>query len=189
MIPPGDEAAGAAAVDGRERPVAPVRWLDGLVGVVLAVAMLGVLVFTVGQVADRYLVKSAFDAHDQYARISLVWLTFIGIAVGIRDRANVRIELVSHLAPPRWRQSIALLLELVTVLVAGLIMVVGWRLLEIGAFQAIIGTSLNYDVMYLGLLSGMGLMVLFLVLRFITRLSRGRLRLDTLPQGHDDPAA
>ena len=177
---PDDEAAGLAA---------PVRWLRGLVGVVLALAMVGVLVFTVGQVADRYLIKSAFDAHDQYARISLVWLTFIGIAVGIRDRANVRIELVGHLAPVHLRHWISLVLELITVVVAAFIMFVGWRLLEIGAFQSIIGTSLNYDVMYVGMLTGMGLMVLFIVLRFINQLTRGKFRLDVLPRSHDDPAA
>jgi TRAP-type C4-dicarboxylate transport system permease small subunit len=65
--------------------------------------MLMVLVFTVGQVFDRHLLKSTFAAHDQFARIGLVWLTFLGIAVGIRDRTNVRIELLNHLAPQHIR--------------------------------------------------------------------------------------
>jgi TRAP-type transport system small permease protein len=164
---------------------AVVRWLDGAVKLVLIVAMAMVLVFTVGQVADRYLIKSAFDAHDQFARIGLVWLTFLGIAVGIRNRTNVRIELLAHLASPVTRRNVAIVLDLVVLVVSAFLVLVGARLMEIGAFQAIMGTALNYDTMYGALLAGMALLVVFMLLRFADALSGRRLKVDP-PMPDDD---
>jgi len=167
------------------RPLAaPVRLLSWLVKTALVIAMLMVLVFTVGQVFDRHLLKSTFAAHDQFARIGLVWLTFLGIAVGIRDRTNVRIELLNHLAPQHIRRFMAIAIDLVILATSILLVIVGVPLLEVGAFQAIMGTTLYYDTMYASLLCGLCLLIIFLVLRFADLLSGGRFNLDS--PVHDD---
>jgi TRAP-type transport system small permease protein len=180
--------AGAAGED-RQAPASPglataVRVLDGVAKAVIVLALVMVLVFTVGQVADRYFIKSRFDAHDQFARIGLVWLTFIGIAVGIRNRTNVRIELLGHLASLVTRRRVAVVLDLVMLVVSVFLVIVGYRLMEIGAFQAIMGTSLNYDTMYAAQLVGMSLLAIFMVIRFADIFSGRRLKID--PPIEDD---
>jgi len=177
------QRSGEPATPERQAPAVPllaaaVRVISWLVRLAIIVALAMVLVFTVGQVADRYVLRSSFDAHDQFARIGLVWLTFLGIAVGIRNRTNVRIELLGHLASALTRRRVAIALDLVILVVSVFIVIVGARLLEIGAFQAIMGTSLNYDTMYAALLAGMALLALFLCLRFADLLSGGRLQVD-----------
>lgn len=184
------EALQPATFEGLEesasRPLAaPVRFLSWAVKAALVIALLMVLVFTVGQVLDRHFLKSTFAAHDQFARIGLVWLTFLGIAVGIRDRTNVRIELLNHLAPLRIRRAMAIVIDLVILVVSIFLVIVGLPLLEVGSFQALMGTSLNYDTMYASLLCGLCLLILFLVLRFADLLFGGRLNLDA-PVHEDD---
>lgn len=159
-------------------PSAPVRALHRATSALLIAALVAVLGFTVAQVLDRYLVKSAFNAHDQYARLALVLLTFVGIAAGIRDRVNVRIELIGHFASPKVRAATSVVLDGVMLAMSVLLCFVGWRLLEIGETQPIMGTPLTYRSMYGSLLIGMALLVVFLVLRFVHRLSGGRLRTD-----------
>jgi TRAP-type C4-dicarboxylate transport system permease small subunit len=182
--------AGAVEAPGRQAPASPVlaaavRVLDRVVKLAIIVALAMVLIFTVGQVADRYLLKSSFDAHDQFARIGLVWLTFLGIAVGIRNRTNVRIELLSHFASRLTRRNVAVVLDLVILVVSAFLVIVGARLMEIGAFQAIMGTPLNYDTMYGALLVGMALLALFMVVRFADLLSGRRLEVDPPVQDDD----
>lgn len=171
-----DEHAAAA-----RRAVAvswPARLLYRANQIALVAALATVLVFTVGQVVDRYLLKSSFDTYDQFARIGLVWLTFLGIAAGIRDRVNVHIELLNHLGSPRLRNVVSVVLELCTLAVSVLLVVVGMRLLEVGAMQTIMGTAFSYDVMYLALLVGISVLIAYLVLRLANRLSGHRFRLD-----------
>lgn len=158
MIPPG---TGPAGTDGGAPPIAPVRALHRATAWLLVAALVAVLGFTVAQVLDRYLVKSAFNAHDQYARVALVLLTFVGIAAeDSRDRANVRIELLAHFASARVRAAASVVLDLATLAMSVLLLVVGWRLLEIGESQPIMGTPLTYRSMYAALLAGMGLLAL-----------------------------
>ena len=164
---------------------APVRLHSWLVKAALVISLVMVLVLTVGQVLYRHWLKSTFAAYDQFARIGLVWLTFLGIAVGIRDRTNVRIELLNHLAPQHIRRYMAIAIDLVVLATSILLVLVGVPLLEVGAFQAIMGTSLNYDIMYASLLSGLCLLILFLVLRFADLISGGRLNVDA-PVHEDD---
>lgn len=162
-------------------PVAAVRGLHRLSRWTLVTALVCVLAFTVAQVLDRYIFKSAFNAHDQYARMGLVLLTFVGIAEGIRDRVNVRVEVLSHFAPMGVTRFVSIVLELVTLAMAVMLAWVGQRLLEIGASQPILGTPFTYQAMYVSLLVGMGLLAVFLLLRVVTRLLSARVRLDVLP--------
>jgi len=182
----GDEREEATRRDrnGRLTAPLPVRVLDMATRVVLVTALAAVLIFTVGQVIDRYVVKSTFDAYDQYARVGLMWLTFIGIAAGVRDRVNIRIELLSHFAPPRFCNAIAIVLDLAMLAVSVIILIVGLPLLEVGGFQVIMGTSMTYEMMYTAMLSGMGLMIVFLLLRLADRCTGGRFRF--APKEDDD---
>lgn len=174
---------------GRAQTAWPARLIDRVAAAVLVAAIVALLCFTVAQVIDRYWVKSAFNAHDQFARLSLVVMTFVGIAIGIRDRVNVRIELIGHLGSRVLRRRVGILLDVVLLGVALLLAVVSHRMLEIGASQPILGTPFTYEAMYLALMIGMGLIVVFMSLRFLTRLSGGRLRLDSSPDADDDRRA
>lgn len=140
----------------------------------LIASITGVLVFTVSQVLDRYIIHSSFSGHDQFARLSLVALTFIGIAVGIRDKVNVRIELISNFVSARTNRIIGVLLSLVTFLLALVIFFKDIRLLRIGAMQKIMGTPFTYQSMYGLAMLGMGLIMYFLLEAVIRHLTRKR---------------
>jgi len=150
-----------------EEPGRFARSLDRAANWLAALALAAVLLFTTSQVLDRYLLKSAFNAHDQLARIALVALAFVGIAIGIRDRVNVRIEVLAHLAAPRVNRIVQGVLTLITWGLALVLLVTGIRLLDIGASQPILGTVFTYRVMYASLLIGMALLVAFLSLRVL----------------------
>jgi len=144
------------------------RNLDRAANGLAALALAAVLLFTASQVLDRYLFKSQFNAHDQLARIALVALAFVGIAIGIRDRVNVRIEVLAHLASTRINRGVQAVLTLITGVLALVLFVNAIRLLDIGASQPILGTVFTYRVMYVSLLLGMALLVMFLLWRAVS---------------------
>ncbi len=159
---------------GPDAPTAPggllARAARGIAWVCRAMVVLSlflVFLFTVGQVADRYVLHTSFSAHDQIARLALVWLTFLGFAVGVWERVNIRVEVLDRFLPAPLHRGLALLMDLGMVAVAMLVLVEGWRLLEVGAYQAIMGTPFTYEIVYAGLLVGMAVLVLFLAVRLI----------------------
>ncbi len=168
----------------------PLRGLAGLVRVGVVAAMLAVLLSTVGQVVDRHFIKSDFGAYDQYGRIGLVWLTFLGIAIAVRERANIRIELLNHFLPPRGARATGVVLDVAMAAVAVLLVVVGWPLLEVGSFQVILDTPFDYSDVYAALLLSMALLALFVAARLLDAATGGRLGLDVsaaTSDGRHDP--
>lgn len=145
----------------------PVRLLAGLMRAGVVAAMLIVLASTVGQVIDRQFIKSSFGAYDQYGRLGLVWLTFLGIAIAVHDRANIRIELLNHFIPARAARVKAVVLDVAMAAVAVLLVVVGWPLLEVGSFQVIMDTPFDYSEVYAALLLAMAVLAVFVVARLL----------------------
>ncbi len=158
-----------------------IRALAGLVRAGTALALLLVLCATVGQVIDRHFIKSGFGAFDQYGRLGLVWMTFLGIAVAFRERANIRIELLDHFLPPAAARAKGVALDILVVAIAVLLLVVGWPLLEVGSFQIIMDTPFSYQEVYGALLLSMLVLAVFVGARLADAAAGGRLGLDQPP--------
>ena len=146
------------------------RWLTALNQAIVFVAMLVVLIFTFGQAIDRYLLKTAFDAHDQIAKIGLVWLVFAGTAVAYDQHSNLRIDLISQYLPSalrRWREA---LFELAILAICVLVNIKAWNVLEVAAFQQIMGTPFTNDVPYSAIVLGTVSIAFSCVLRLLDAL-------------------
>jgi TRAP-type C4-dicarboxylate transport system permease small subunit len=135
---------------------------------VIAIALLGVLIFTLGQVFDRYVLKGSFNAYDQIARIALIWMTFIGAAMAFRDRTNIVVDLIDSYLPAKAVAVKAIALDALSLALVLLMFGYANRLLEVGAFQGVMGTPFTYREVYVALTIGSVLFILFLVARLVS---------------------
>ena len=170
-------AAGPSQAAGPSRAAGPYRaaaaLVDRIAGLVrLAVGIFAgiILVFTAGAVLDRHLFKSSFDAYDQIARLSLVWMTFLGFALALRERHTIRVEILDGLLGPRGRLVRETAFDAGVLALSVLLLVKGWAVAEVGAFQDIIGTPFTYAWSYAAVPVAAGLLILFLALRIVGRL-------------------
>jgi TRAP-type C4-dicarboxylate transport system permease small subunit len=162
--------------------------VTGLVRAAVVVALAAILILTVLQVMDRHFFHYGDFAFDQYSRVALVWLAFLGIAMGFRERVNIRIDLLDHFLPNRAAKWLRTVLDVVVLAVAASLIWVGWQLLEVGAFQVVMDTPLTYQVMYAALLAGLILLCFFLLLRLADLVTAGRFGLDARARDdHDRP--
>jgi TRAP-type C4-dicarboxylate transport system permease small subunit len=147
-----------------------LRLLDILLEWVIVALMVSLVVIVALQFVDRHFIDTGIAAPDQYARIALVWLTFIGFAIAVRAAVNIRVDLIDAHLPAKVRFVLAmafdaLLLVLLVVLVPG-----SWRLIEIGKDQELLGTVFTAAVPAAGVLISCVLMLLFVGLRLALRL-------------------
>jgi len=145
-----------------------LRPLEGLAKVTTALAILCVLIFTLGQVADRYILKGSFNAYDQIARIGLIWMTFLGAALALRERANIVVDLIDGYLSPKVVRIKALILDALSFALMILLLGYAFRLLEVGAYQTVMGTPFTYREVYLALVLGSILFIVFLAARIVT---------------------
>ncbi|MCC6868523.1 MAG: TRAP transporter small permease subunit [Burkholderiales bacterium] len=153
------------------RRISSLRRLErGLTAVnhgIVLITMVVVLVFLFGEAVDRYLLKTSFNAHEQIAKIGLVWLVFAGTAAAYARRENLRIDLFrKHLSPAALRRREALF-EIATLLVCALVNVKAWSVLEVAGFQQILGTPFTNVVPYSAIVLGTAAIALSCVVRLI----------------------
>jgi TRAP-type transport system small permease protein len=147
-----------------------VEWLDKLLRwyIILLMALLVALTFI--QVVARYVMSSPFTGTDQLARIASVWLTFMGAAVAVWKNKNIRIETIEKFLPEPVRKFMFLVFDLLLIVLLVVMSVKAYEVTEMGATQDIIATPFSYAVMYSSLFVGSVLMLLFVVLRTLSRI-------------------
>ena len=141
-----------------------VCWI-GRLSVVLTLAV--VLIFCFCQVLDRYVLKTQFDAWDQIARIGMLWATFLGAAMALRERRNVVIDIIDSHLSERVRKVRDKLFDALLLVLAVTLFIKGLDVVAVGQFQDIVGTPFTYAVSYASLTTGMVFFILFLALRLI----------------------
>ena len=133
------------------------RWLVGLM-------LFGLLAIVTLQVIDRHFIDVPIAAPDAYARILLIWLTFIGFALAVRAGMAIRVDLMDHWLPARLQSAFAVAFDLVKLGVLALLIVKGWLLVQIGFDQSILGTDLTTAVPNAGLWLGALMMFVFVAI-------------------------
>jgi TRAP-type C4-dicarboxylate transport system permease small subunit len=149
-----------------------LHWLDRLVEWTVVALMVSLVVIVSLQFVDRHFVDTGIAAPDQYARVALVWLTFIGFAIAVRAAVNIRVDLIDARLPPKARSILeiafdAMMFVLLAVMVPGC-----WRLIEIGKDQDLLGTVFTAAVPAAGVLIASILMLIYLGVRLAARLLR-----------------
>jgi TRAP-type transport system small permease protein len=148
-----------------------MRWLDALLEVFVALQVVILVAIVAAQLVDRHLFDLPIAAPDQYARIALIWLTFIGFALALRADVNIRVDLVDARLSPRIRRVFAIAFDAILLALLILLVVKGWRLVAIGVDQMLLGTPLSAAVPASALLVAALLMILFVALRLVLRVA------------------
>jgi len=123
-----------------------LRLLDLLVEWVVIALMVSLVAIVALQFIDRHFIDTGIAAPDQYARVALVWLTFIGFAVAVRAAVNIRVDLIDAHLPPKVRAILAIGFDVLMVLLVAVMVPGCWRLIEIGKDQDLLGTAFTAAV-------------------------------------------
>jgi len=143
------------------------RALEWLVAVL--VAMLVVIVAST--FIDRHFVTLPMAAPDAYARVILVWLTFIGFALAVKRGLNIRVDLIEARLPLKARRGLDYVFDVAMLGLSVSLGLNGWRLVVIGQGQERLGTLMSEAWPSGALFLACILLVLFLVLRITLRIA------------------
>ena len=148
------------------------RLLGWVNGALLSIGMVARVFFCFAQAVDRYTLKTSFDAHDQLARVGLVWVVFCGMALGYAARENLRIDLLARRMPRTLLRVREALFEAVILLVCVLLHWKAWAVVQVAGMQPILGTpftnALPHSAILLGTVS-----IAFTCLLRLWRMGRG----------------
>jgi len=109
--------------------------------------------------------NSPFTSTEEYTRMVLVWLTFMGAAVALRRKRLTRIEVLEEHLPGRVRSFLAVFFDLVLMFLLLIIAVKGWEATLVTTSQIVAGTPLSYAWFVFSVVVGSVIMFFYLCVR------------------------
>lgn len=169
-----------------DRPVASGAYnrlcaLLSKASLVLAVVMLIVIILSVQyQVIGRYVFNDTPTWAEGLALQLVLYVTALGVAVGVRDAGHIGLESLVSLLPVGARLKVELLIHALVALFGGIMAWSGWQwtVLKWTDMKPMLGVPVGMD--YLALVIAGGLIVLFSIEHFVA-LVRGE---DVEPAWH-----
>lgn len=143
------------------------RALEWLIAALVA----ALVVIVASTFIDRHFVTLPMAAPDAYARVILVWLTFIGFAIAVKGGLNIRVDLIEARLPEKARRALDYVFDVVMLGLTVMLGMNGWRVVVIGKDQERLGTMMSEAWPSAALFVSCILLVLFLVLRIALRFS------------------
>ena len=147
------------------------RLVERILGWLIAALVAALLLIVSSTFIDRHFVTLPMAAPDAYARVMLVWLTFIGFALAVKNGVNVRVDLIDARLPEKVRRILEYVFDVVMLGLTVMLGVNGWRLVVIGLDQERLGTGMSEAWPSAALFISCIILVLFLVLRMALRFS------------------
>ncbi|WP_010140004.1 TRAP transporter small permease [Oceanicola sp. S124] len=140
----------------------PVRWIvTGLLIVVVAT--------TLAQILMRYAFNAPLIWSEEFVRLLIVWITFIGASAVCYDGRHLNVEVFLKAAPPRLRQVMRLTNAVISL---GFLAVLGWHsitLVKIEMMQDMSALPLKIGHIRLAATIGCGLMIVAILARIFYR--------------------
>ena len=158
------------------RPVEPRPWwtrlelaLTGLVRVVTASLLLGIVVVIAWQVTARYIPDIRVPRWtEEISLIMMVWLAMLGSGLAVRAGEHLSVDVLTRQLPRRAQLWLERLVWLAVAAFGAYLVFYGWELSQRTMLQTFSATRLPVGWMYLGIPFG-GALVAFYALRNVIR--------------------
>jgi TRAP-type C4-dicarboxylate transport system permease small subunit len=140
--------------------------LDVFIGLLVA----GLLALVFSQFIDRNFVMLWRQSPEEYVKIGLTWLCFVGLARAFATDEIIRITVLHEILPARALLVIDTLVDLLLLTVLGILAVKSVTMIQTAQYQMILGTNLTLAVPAYGVLAGILLLVPLVAWRVVRRL-------------------
>ena len=149
-----------------------LRFAERIWELSIAVMVAALLVVVASQVVDRHVIDLWTDSPEEWIKIGLVWLTFIGFALAMRQGTDIRVDLADHFLPRKLLLVVNTVFDSLLLVLIGILCFKTAQLWDVSRDQAIIGTSVSVATPTAGLLIGLILMWLVVAVRVVLRVLR-----------------
>jgi len=118
------------------------RLLNAVWESIVALVVLGLLIIVSSQTLDRFFTLWT-DSPEEYVKIGLAWLCFLGFALALKDGTEIRVDLADRFLPVTARRWIYGGFDVALLALIGVVVIKSWTLFLIGGDQLITGTDLT----------------------------------------------
>ena len=132
-----------------------------MVEIISVVLLLLMIVITCLQVFLRYVLNNPTSWSGEVAIILLIWLGYLGIALGIKDKEHISIDYLYAKLNEKYRKALDCFFYVAVILFSILMIVNGRLLVGVTTMQKLPATGLSKAILYSALIVSGVLMILY----------------------------
>lgn len=136
---------------------------------IIALVVLGLVLVVASQTVDRF-VTLWQDSPEEWVKIGLCWLCFLGFALALKDGTEIRVDLADRILPASVRRWIYGVFDVALLALIGVVTWKSWILFLASSNQLITGTDLTAAWPAGAMLAAFALMFFVIGWRLIRRL-------------------
>lgn len=136
---------------------------------VVALVVLGLVIVVASQTLDRF-VSIWSDSPEEWVKIGLTWLCFLGFALALKDGTEIRVDLADRFLPAAARRWIYGVFDAALLVLIGVVVAKSWVVFLASSKQLITGTDLTAAWPAGAMLAAFVLMFFVIAGRLIRRL-------------------
>lgn len=145
------------------------RWLNTLWAGVVSLVVLGLLIVVATQTLDRF-VTIWSDSPEEWVKIGLCWLCFIGFALALKDGTEIRVDLADRILPATARRWIYGVFDAALLVLISVVTYKSWVVFVVSGDQLITGTDVTAAWPAVAMFVAFVLMFFIIARRLIRRL-------------------
>ncbi|MBX2879660.1 MAG: TRAP transporter small permease [Granulosicoccus sp.] len=115
--------------------------------IIVIVAIIAIIL--IAAVVYRYGLGSAISWAEEASKYLMVWLTFLGTPIALRNFGHINIDLLYKILPPRLQQLFYLVVSVIICITMSIVFIKGMSFAEMGARQVASSFSLSMWYMYI----------------------------------------
>ena len=144
--------------------------IERVLDAVLLVALVVMVASITYQVFGRYVLNHSPSWTEEVARFLMAWITMLGSAAVIRSEGHIAVTVVAESLPPRLREAVRWLRDVIIITTAGALAWYGYGFALIGARRASPALEISMYWPFLAIPVGAAMIALLLVLHRIGQL-------------------
>ncbi|HLS66852.1 MAG TPA: TRAP transporter small permease [Pseudogracilibacillus sp.] len=130
----------------------------------LSVVLMATMLISVSlQVISRYIFGNPFTWTEELARYSFVWVTFIGMTIGVKKGSHIALDVLQRVLKGRSKFILQLINYGLLILFSIALMISGWHLYELGLRQTSPSLTLPMNLVY-SIIPLSGLLMIYFVI-------------------------
>lgn len=135
------------------------RWLVAVNGAALVALLATMATLVFANVVARYVFSVSFEWVEESTRYMMIWLTYLGAGLALRNGNHVAVTLFSDLLPRALRRTLRAAVFLVVVGFMAAVAWYGWRYAMFAWNRTTPVLSLSFGMLYLAIPAGAALVV------------------------------
>lgn len=139
------------------------RILSRLIEIAIIIGAAFIVAMVTSEVVLRYVFKHSLIFTEELSRYLMVWIVFLGSALAVRDKAHIRINILTKRLNPAQRKVADLLAYVLVLFFLLVVAVEGFRILPSQLQQMCTTFDLSLFYFYLAIPAGCLLMMIYLL--------------------------